>query len=226
MTSIRWGEPTGLHRTRPFLVCYRNHTSRTLKLGTSLVYTVGGGLVRFKTKHGYIVISSPGHPLAWKKGACYEHRVVAYAAYGPFPKEWVVHHRNGITDDNRAENLIVCRTHHHHAGHHRSRQDLRCSDEPNVTVVCGCGCGGKFWKYDYDGRPREFLPFHFRRPFAGADRKRLRETRKAYIAQWKAQYGPEAARLRAQGLSFRAVGRALGISYGSVIRLERGLHTW
>jgi hypothetical protein len=36
-----------------------------------------------------------------------EHRVVWEGAHGPIPRGWVIHHLNGIKDDNRLENLTA-----------------------------------------------------------------------------------------------------------------------
>jgi hypothetical protein len=35
--------------------------------------------------------------------------------------------------------------------------------EPNPRVSCACGCGGRFPRYDGEGRPRKYLPGHGRR---------------------------------------------------------------
>jgi len=36
-----------------------------------------------------------------------EHRLIWEATHGPIPKGWVVHHLNGVKDDNRLENLAA-----------------------------------------------------------------------------------------------------------------------
>lgn len=64
---------------------------------------------RIKDKVGYVLLWMPGHPNAKVgKGKQYvfEHRFVMSEKLGrPLEKWEFVHHRNGIKDDNRLENL-------------------------------------------------------------------------------------------------------------------------
>ena len=59
----------------------------------------------------YIRVKKPG-----EKGHPYqaEHRLVWQGEHGPLPKGWVVHHLNGIKDDNRPENLLALPKSEHH----------------------------------------------------------------------------------------------------------------
>jgi transposase-like protein len=79
------------------------HLTRGAKAMERNYFWRGGRIV---DKHGYILIKTPGHPFATKSGYVREHRLVMERVLGRYlePEE-VVHHRNGVNDDNRPENL-------------------------------------------------------------------------------------------------------------------------
>lgn len=52
---------------------------------------------KYKDKRGYICVNN---------GRDFQHRVVWEKAHGKIPKGYIIHHLNGIRDDNRLENLI------------------------------------------------------------------------------------------------------------------------
>ena len=57
-------------------------------------------------QNGYIFIYRPDHPRANSKKHIAEHTVIWEQAHNqPLPDGWVVHHLNGIKDDNRPRNL-------------------------------------------------------------------------------------------------------------------------
>jgi len=72
---------------------------------------------RTSPKTGYIGLAMPNHPKANKVGYVWEHIVVWEEANGKvLPEDWVVHHLNGIRNDNRKENLMAMpRKNHHYA---------------------------------------------------------------------------------------------------------------
>lgn len=69
---------------------------------------------------GYVRIFSPKHPLANSDGHVLEHRMVAYDAGMVVPVGYHVHHKNGVKDDNRLENLEVIEKAAHHRMHVRA----------------------------------------------------------------------------------------------------------
>lgn len=71
-----------------------------------------------RNQRGYVYVMSLGHPYGDKNGYVQEHRLVMEEHLGRIlsPKE-VVHHINGITTDNRLENLIVMEKHNHLQAH-------------------------------------------------------------------------------------------------------------
>ncbi|MCX5844307.1 MAG: HNH endonuclease signature motif containing protein [Deltaproteobacteria bacterium] len=61
-----------------------------------------------KRSHGYIYLTKKEHPFADKRGMIFEHRLVIEKHLGRYLKpEEVVHHINGVLDDNRIENLML-----------------------------------------------------------------------------------------------------------------------
>lgn len=81
----------------------------------------GGG--RYAARDGYVLIYKPDHPTAKKDGYIFEHRYVYEMTRGVLlPRNAIVHHINGIKDDNRPENLIVATRAHHSKVHIRASQ--------------------------------------------------------------------------------------------------------
>lgn len=72
---------------------------------------------KYKTKSGYIMSYVPNHPKACNN-RIYEHRLIIEQKLGHYLElNEMVHHINGIRDDNRIENLIVLKKSQHHSLH-------------------------------------------------------------------------------------------------------------
>lgn len=79
---------------------------------------------RCKEPSGYIIIHIPSHPNTSSKGYVREHRLVVEKSIGRYlKKNEVVHHINGICDDNRLENL-VCMTNVEHSKLHTPKGSI------------------------------------------------------------------------------------------------------
>jgi len=73
-----------------------------------------------KTAHGYIMILKKSHPHADHQGYVYEHRLIMEKIRGRYLKpEEIVHHKNGIPDDNRPENLRLFESNFEHLMFHQ-----------------------------------------------------------------------------------------------------------
>ena len=67
-----------------------------------------GKVMKRKKKDGYILLYKPNHPNATYEGRVYEHRLIMEKYLGRYLEKWeYIHHKNGIKDDNRIENLEI-----------------------------------------------------------------------------------------------------------------------
>ena len=71
----------------------------------------GGGRTKAK---GYILVYEPNHPYSGKRNRIFEHRLIMEKKIGRYLYSYeVVHHINGIKDDNRIENLKLLPSNEH-----------------------------------------------------------------------------------------------------------------
>jgi len=102
----------------------RKHMSEA-KTGPRNPHWNGG---RFKSSLGYILIKIPGHRGANAQGYVPEHRLVMEAKLGRgLNDDEVVHHINGIRDDNRPENLQLFPSEGEHQGLHNKLRPIMAS---------------------------------------------------------------------------------------------------
>jgi hypothetical protein len=100
---------------------------------------------------GYILIYSPSHPHRNKvgKGYVFEHRLVMEEKLGRFlSKNVIVHHINGIRNDNRIENLVLTTNSKHISSHNSERiwKDSTKEKRKEIAKKIKRNTNGKFTK--------------------------------------------------------------------------------
>ncbi len=96
-------------------ICKPN--SGSFKKGDKSSLWKGG---RVKNSKGYILIYKPNHPYPHIRKYVYEHRLVMEKHLGRYlTKKEVVHHINGIVNDNRIENLMLFANLSEHFKYHK-----------------------------------------------------------------------------------------------------------
>jgi len=81
---------------------------------------------RSKDMAGYVRVYVPDHPRRDNNNYVLEHRLVMEQHVGRvLVRSEVVHHINGIKDDNRLENLVLMTHSQHSTDHGKERTDAR-----------------------------------------------------------------------------------------------------
>jgi len=77
---------------------------------------------QFTYQRGYKYVIVHNHPNTGYQHRIREHRLIMEKHIGRFLKpDEVVHHKNGILDDNRIENLVLMKRHEHQRMHNLER---------------------------------------------------------------------------------------------------------
>lgn len=78
-----------------------------------------------KYSNGYILVYSPTHPHSNCRNYVFEHRLVMEKHLGHYLRpEEVVHHENGINNDNHLENLLLFTSQGEHLKYHHAQKQL------------------------------------------------------------------------------------------------------
>lgn len=81
------------------------------------------GIGRKELHNGYVRIYFPSHPKSDKRGWILEHDLIMECNIGRWlDKDEVVHHKNGIKDDNRLENLELMKRSEHMKLHMKKKE--------------------------------------------------------------------------------------------------------
>ncbi|MGN6707874.1 MAG: HNH endonuclease [Candidatus Nitrosocosmicus sp.] len=117
--------------------CNKN-IKRWDKRGKERKYAKGHSYVKrnpYHDRRGYNRIYKPNHPNSFKRGFIAEHRfIMSEFLNRPLTKNEVVHHKNGIKDDNRIENLELFQSNSKHISeNHKINMDDRFCFECNIT---------------------------------------------------------------------------------------------
>lgn len=131
-----------------------------------------------KNNGGYILSRCPEHPHALPNGYVLLHRLILenHLKRHLEPEE-IVHHINGIRDDNRVENLEIHSNSEHMSLHTAklSKEELREKAKslneysqkikiPRRIVECACGCGQTFeTPTRHYARPKKYISGHNQR---------------------------------------------------------------
>lgn len=104
--------------------------------GHNRKYWKGGRTI---TGKGYVMVSEPNHPRVNRGGYVLEHILIAEKALGEYlPPNAIVHHINGIKNDNSPENLLICQDEYYHKLLHIRKQAYDACGNVNYRKCTYC----------------------------------------------------------------------------------------
>jgi hypothetical protein len=123
----KWGKgrkhtPEELQKMSEALSGEKNPMYGVHKYGKEAPYWKGGRKI---TDGGYVLIHKPEHQNCNNHGYVMEHRLIIEEVLNRYlTKEEIVHHINGIHDDNRIDNLMLFKNISEHIKHHKKQKAL------------------------------------------------------------------------------------------------------
>lgn len=129
---------------------------------------------RHHNRYGYITIQIPG-----ERHARFEHVIIAEQALGhALPETVDVHHVNGVRDDNRNCNLVICQDRAYHMLLHQRQRALEACGDPNARRCMYCSGYDRQENISTVVR-RDGTTKHYHRTCNAANRRRCIERRLA-----------------------------------------------
>lgn len=101
------------HQGKKLSSTHRDKVVKTLRKGEGKNNANWKGGKSLK-QDGYVLIRKPKHPSSYKNGYMFEHRYIMEKKLGRKLKKYEhVHHKNGVKDDNRPDNLELVNAQSH-----------------------------------------------------------------------------------------------------------------
>jgi HNH endonuclease len=86
---------------------------------------------------GYVYVKTAEHPRPLGHGWAAEHVLVVEKILGRYLDSiHPIHHVNGIKNDNRPENLVVCEDRSYHRLLHKRMRVIGAGGDPEIQAVC------------------------------------------------------------------------------------------
>jgi len=150
------------------------------------------GLVVIVEK-GYVLHYNRSHERSDSRGYVPQHIAIAQAAFGKsLPVGAIVHHANGVKDDNRNNNLVICQDGAYHRLLHRRMRVKAAGGNPNTQRICSTCKQMLFVAHDFSPRKIDFS----------------RECRRCVVARVKAYTAQNHDAYLARQAGYRAARRA------------------